>query len=110
MALETLAETDPIAARRQLALELRVGGFGLFGLTCTLGVWLIAMSTRAFRVAQFQPPGVSTWRVARTATGPAARRLAIAGVLLGSMLLVASLGGGALTWKMAAALLACRRP
>ena len=108
-ALETLAETDPIAARRQLATELRVGGLGLFGLTCVLGGWVIAVSVRAFRAAQFPPPGVSTWRVARIATGATARRQAIAGMVLGAVLVAASLAAGVLTWKIAATFLVCGR-
>lgn len=108
VALDVLARTDPFGARRQFATELRFGGFGFFTLTAALGGWFMVISARAFRVARFPPPGVSTWAVARTATGPAARRMAVAGFLLGSVLVCASLAGCAVIWKMALALLACR--
>jgi hypothetical protein len=107
-ALDGLAKTDPFGARRRFATELRFGGFGLFGLTAALGGWFMVISARAFRVARFPPPGVSTWSVARTATGAAARRMAVVGLMLGSLLVGASIAAGAITWKMAEALLACR--
>ena len=107
-ALDALARTDPIGARRRFATELRFGGLGLFGLTAALGGWFTVISARAFRAERFPPPGVSSWAVARTATGPAARRLAVVGLSLGAVLVAASLAGYAVVWKMALALLACR--
>jgi hypothetical protein len=106
--LQALAQTDPLGARARLATEVRFGGLGLFGLTAALGVSVITTSFRGRRLAHFPPPGVWAWGGARTVTGPAARRFAYVGMLLGSLLVVCSLAGSAVTWQMAERLLACR--
>jgi len=106
--LQDLAATDPIAARRQLASEFRIGGIGLFLLTGALGASLIAASRRARRDERFPPEGLWSWGARRTLTGAAARRAAVAGFVLGAMLLVCSLAGAALSWEIGTRLLACR--
>jgi hypothetical protein len=106
--LQMLAATDPIAARARLAHEVRIGGVALFALTAALGLSLMHASRIALRVLQFPPPGPWGFGAARTISGPAARPLAFAGIVLGSMLLLCSLAGGALSWEMATRLLTCR--
>jgi hypothetical protein len=106
--LQTLAQTDPLGARARFAVELRFGGLGLFGLTTALGVSVIATSFRGFRLARFPPPGLWAWGCSRTVIGPAARRMACVGLVLGSLVVACSIAGGAVTWQMAERLLACR--
>jgi hypothetical protein len=106
--LQTLAATDPIAARARLAHEVRVGGLLLFTLTGALGVSLMHASRVALRVLQFPPPGLWGFGAGRTIHGPAARPFAFGGIVLGSLLLLCSLAGGALSWEMATRLLTCR--
>lgn len=107
-ALEALAVTDPITARRQLATEFRIGGIGLFLLTGSLGGSLIAAARRAHRDERFPPAGMWSWGARRILTGAAARQAAVAGVILGGALLVTSLAGAALSWEIGTRLLACR--
>jgi hypothetical protein len=106
--LEVLAAVDPIAARRQLAIEIRLGGLGLFALLCGLGVSLVPASLRAAREERFPPRGLWGWGATRIMTGPAARRAANVGVVLGVFLAACSIAGGWLSWEMGARLLACR--
>lgn len=107
-ALQGLATTDPIAARRQLATEFRLGGLGLFASTGALGASLIAAGRRARRDERFPPAGIWSWGARRTLTGAAARHAGVAGAVLGAALLVCSLAGAALSWKIGTSLLACR--
>ncbi len=107
-ALQVVAQTDQVAARARLATELRFGGLGLFGLTAALGVSIVVSSLRGLRLAVFPPPGMWGWGSVRISTGPSARRLAYAGMMLGTVLVAASLAGGVVTGQMATALLRCR--
>jgi hypothetical protein len=107
-ALQVLAETDAIAARARLATEIRIGGLGLFALTGLLGVSLIATARRGARELRFPPTGLWGWGATRIVTGPAARRLAVVGVILGTLLIACSLAGAAVSWRMGTVLLACR--
>lgn len=107
-ALQGLATTDPIAARRQLASEIRLGGLGLFATTGALGASLIAAGRRARRDERFPPAGIWSWGARRTLTGAAARHAGIAGAVLGAALLVCSLAGATLSWEIGTRLLACR--
>jgi hypothetical protein len=107
-ALQELAATDPLAARRRLATEFRIGGIGLFLLTGALGASLIAAARRARRDERFPPEGVWGWGARRTLTGAPARRAAVVGVVLGAALLVCSVAGAALSWEIGTRLLACR--
>jgi hypothetical protein len=103
------AQTDVIAARRELAQLLRVGAVLVFGMTGATGVAMLVASLRALRIGQFPPPGMLSWGgAARSVTGPRARVLAWIGCGLAALLCVCSLAGGAIVWEMAAALLACR--
>ena len=106
--LETLAATDPIAARSQLAGEIRVGGLGLFALTGLLGVSIVLAARRSLTELRFPPPGMWSWGGARTVTGPGVRPVAFVVAFLGVLLVLCSLAGGALSWEMGARLLACR--
>ena len=106
--LQTLAANDPLAARAQLAEEVRAGGVALFAVTAALGASIIAASLRARRLLRFPPPGMWSWGGARTVSGPAARRFAGIAFALGTALIVCSLAGGALSWQMGTRLLACR--
>ena len=106
--LETMARSDPLTARAQLAGEVRAGGVALFVVTAALGVAVTAASTRSRRLLRFPPPGMWSWGVARTVSGPAARRYAGLGIALGIALIACSLVGGALAWETGTRLLACR--
>lgn len=108
LALQELAASDPIAARTTLASEFRIGGLALFGVVCALGMSLVAASLRAARAERFPPAGVWGCGATRVVTGPAARRAAYAGVVLGSLLVLCALAGGWLSWEMSVRLLACR--
>ena len=107
-ALQELAASDPIAARRQLATELRIGGIGLFVLTGALGGSLMAAGRRARRDERFPPAGIWSWGARRILTGAPARHAAVVGYVLGAALLACSLAGAALSWEIGTRLLACR--
>jgi hypothetical protein len=107
-ALQVLAATDAIAARAQLATEIRIGGLGLFTLTALLGASLIATSRRSARELRFPPTGLWGWGATRIVTGPRARRLAFVGMILGALLIACSLTGAAVSWRMGTVLLTCR--
>lgn len=107
-AYRALAAADPIAARHQLASEIRIGGLGLFLLTGALGASLIAAARRAHRDERFPPEGMWGWGAQRILTGAPARRAAGAGLVLGATLLACSLAGAALSWELGTSLLACR--
>ncbi len=106
--LQTLAQTDPIAARAQLALEMRIGGLALFAVTAALGLSIVLASRRTLQILEFPPPGIWSWGAARRVSGPAARPLGWVGIALGAALVVCSVAGGALSWEMGTRLLACR--
>ncbi len=107
-AIRVLSQTDMLAARAELAFVLQVVAVAVFGSTGMLGVALIAASWRAIRLEHFPPPGAWSWRSARVVTGPRARRLALVSLALAAALVLCSAAGGALTWYMAAVLLACK--
>ena len=106
--LQALAATDPIAARARFAIEIRVGGLGLFALTGLLGVAIIGAARRGIRELCFPPPGMWSWGGARTVTGAAVRPIALVVAVLGALLIACSLAGAALSWEMGTRLLACR--
>ena len=106
--LQTLANTDPLQARARLATEIQIGGVALFALTCALGASVIAASRRAARDLRFPPAGLWGWGATRTVTGPLARRAAYVGMILGALLMLCSLAGGALSWQIGMRLLTCR--
>jgi hypothetical protein len=106
--IQALAAEDVVRARAELAGLLRVGGALLFGLTTAVGVSIAASSRRALAEGRFPPSGVWSWGATRVATGPQATQLARVGVGLGALLVLSSVAAGALTWHMAAVLLACR--
>ncbi len=106
--LADLARTDPIAARARLALEIRSGGLALFAVVGALGASLVSASLRAVRAERFPPPGMWSVGTTRTLTGRAARRSAYVGLVLASVLVLAALAGGWLSWEMGTRLLACR--
>jgi hypothetical protein len=107
-ALQELARTDPIAARTQLAMEVRLGGLALFVLTGAFGAALVPASVRAARDERFPPPGVWSTGATRLLTGTPARRAAWVGAALGVLLVACSLAGGWLAWEIGSRLLACR--
>jgi hypothetical protein len=106
--IQALAAEDVLRARAELAGLLRVGGALLFGLTTAVGVSIAASSRRALAEGRFPPSGIWSWGATRVATGPQAAALARVGLGLGALLVVCSLVAGALTWYLAAVLLACR--
>jgi hypothetical protein len=106
--LQALSAIDPFGARARFAAELRFGGLGLFALTTVVGVSVISTSLRGFRLAHFPPPGMWASGHDRPVIGPAARRVACAGLVLGLLLVACSIAGAAVTWQMAERLLACR--
>lgn len=107
-ALQSLAREEPVRARAELAFLLRVVGSGVFGFTGVLGMAMIEACRRAIEAERFPPPGAWSWSAARIVTGPRARRLALAAMGVAVTLVACSIAGGALTWHMAARLLACR--
>ncbi len=109
-ALQVRAVDDAVGARTQLAGELRVGGLALFGLTALLGASLAVTAFHGRRLGRFPPSGSRMWSGTRTLTGVAARRAALAGMVLGTTLLLCSLAGAAITLEMVTRLLACRAP
>jgi len=106
--LQLQAASDPIAARAQLAGELRIGGLALFGLTALLGGAWTVTAIQGWRLGRFPPRSSWLWSRTRVFTGPAARWVAIVGAVLGVTLIGCSLAGMALTLEMATRLLACR--
>ncbi len=106
--LQMLAQTDPIAARARLAMEIRGGGLIVFAITGALGASVMATSRRAARDQQFPPPGIWGWGATRTLSGPPARLAAGVGLVLGMLLIACSLAGAALSWEMGTRLLQCR--
>lgn len=106
--LQTFAASDPIAARSQLAWEIRVGGLVVFGVVLALGVAIVPMALQAARDQRFPPPGLWSIGATRVVTGPAARTAARILLALGVLLVVCAAGGGFLSWEMGTKLLACR--
>jgi hypothetical protein len=106
--LDTLARTDVLRARAELATLLQVIAVLVFGLTGALGVSLVVSCRRAVAAERFPPPGLWSWGARRVVSGPAARRLAQLGLALGVLLFAASAAGGGLLWYMAAVVRACR--
>ena len=107
--LQALARTDVLAARAKLATLFRAMALGLFPLTGAIGVFLAGACRRSFAIDRFPPPGSGAfWQGGRTFTGPAARRVATAMLVLSILLVVCSIAGGALSWWIADRLLACR--
>jgi hypothetical protein len=107
-AIQALAAQDVIAARRELALVLRVVGGLVFGTTTAVGVAMIASSRRALSAGVFPAPGVWSWGARRRVVGPRARTLARLSIGLAACLIACSLAALALVLGMAAQLLACR--
>jgi hypothetical protein len=107
-AIEELARSDVIAARAKLALVLRIGALGLFGPLAAFGVALALACRRALALGRFPPPGLFARGALRVVEGDPARRLAWAMLAAALALFVCSLAAGALSWKLAATLLACR--
>jgi hypothetical protein len=108
-ALQELAETDVLAARRELAFVFRAVAIGLFGLTGGLGIAIVLSCRRALAEGRFPPSGALAWGRARAVvTGPRAQRLAQTGLVLGALLVLCSAAGGGLLWWMARTLLLCR--
>ncbi|HEY2388855.1 MAG TPA: hypothetical protein VGK30_18005 [Candidatus Binatia bacterium] len=106
--LQLAAASDPIAARSQLAGELRIGGLALFGLTALLGVAWTVTAIQGWRIGRFPPRSSWLWTETRVFTGPGARRVAVVGAVLGLALVACSLAGMALTLEMVTRLLTCR--
>lgn len=106
--LQAFAASDPIAARRQLAWEIRIGGLGVFGVVLALGVAIVPMALRAARDERFPPPGMWSVGAARVVTGPTARMASRFVAVLGVLLVVCAAAGGWLSWEMGTKLLACR--
>lgn len=106
--LAMLARTDPIAARAELAREVRSGGLAIFATVGALGLALVAASRRAIRDEIFPPPGAWSWGAIRTVTGASARRIARVTLVLAIVLVLAALAGGWVSWEMGTRLLACR--
>jgi hypothetical protein len=107
-AIQALAAEDVVAARRELAALLRVGGGALFGFLALVGLSIAHASRRALREARFPPRGLWGWGARRIVTGPPARTAGRVGVALGLAIAVLSALGGALVFELAARLLACR--
>ena len=108
-AIEERSHTDLLAARAQLAQLLEIGSFAVFGPTAGLGIAVIAMCRRSLQIGEFPPPG--RWMfggASRVVAGERARGLALAGIALGVLLIVASAAGGSLMWYIASVLRACR--
>jgi hypothetical protein len=108
-AIQARSQSDLLGARRELALLLRVGAVALFGLTGGIGVATLLSSRRALSEGRFPPSG--TWSLGRARppiTGPRARQLATAGLVLGALLVAFSALAGGLVWYVSTALLACR--
>jgi|GEM_PF-4387872 len=107
-AIQALAADDVVAARRELATLLRLGGGALFGFLAAVGLSIAHASWRAAREERFPPSGPWGWGARRVLSGPPARRFARIGVALGVSVAILSALGGALVFQMAAILLACR--
>lgn len=107
-ALEELAKRDVLAARATLAAWLRIGGAALFGSTGAVGISIGFSSCRAIGEGRFPPSGIWSFGAARVVEGPQARTFGSIGIALGALLFLASAAAAALTWYMAAVLLACR--
>jgi len=106
--LQARAADDPIAARAQLAGEVRVGGLALFGLTALLGVAWTATAIQGWRVRRFPPSRSWLWGGNRIFTGVQARWVAAFGVVLGTALVACSVAGASITLEMVTRLLTCR--
>jgi hypothetical protein len=107
--IQDLATTDIFAARRDLAFLLQIAAVSLAGIVGGLGIAILAASRRAIATERFPPTGWLGWGSAReVVTGPRARRLARASMVLGALLVVCSAAGAGLMWWMARALLLCR--
>jgi hypothetical protein len=108
-AIQALAETDVVAARRELALLLRVAAAALFAGVGGLGVAIVLSCRRARAEGRFPPSGALAFgRARRVVTGAPAQRLARIGIGLGAGLVVCSAAAGGLLWYMARVLLLCR--
>lgn len=106
--LQAFAASDPIAARRQLAWEIRIGGLCVFGVVVALGAAIVPMALRAARAERFPPPGMWSIGTTRVVTGPAARAASRIVAVLGALLIVCAAAGGWLSWEMGTRLIACR--
>jgi hypothetical protein len=106
--IEDLSRRDVVAARAKLAIVLEVVSIGVFGPVAGLGVLLALASRRALAQGRFPPPGRWGFGSARVFEGERARRVARLLLATAVVLVVCSLAAGALTFSMAAALLACR--
>jgi hypothetical protein len=106
--IQALASQDVIRARAELASLLRVGGASLFGFVAATGLAIVASARRALATGQFPPPGIWSWGTRRVTTGPRARTLARASLVLGATLVACSAAAGGLVWYVASVLLACR--
>lgn len=108
--IQTLAASDVLRARAELAGLMRwVGGSALL-LTAAFGLLMVASCRRALALDRFPPPGLLGWGVAAGAvlSGPRARRRARIGMGLGAALVVLSLTALGLLGYVSKVLLACR--
>lgn len=106
--IQTLAATDFVAARRELALLLQVVAGGALVLTAVAGVALALAGRRALALEVFPPPGAWSWGATRTVTGPRARTFARIAIGLAVALVLCSLAGLGLVFYVVRVLIECR--
>jgi hypothetical protein len=106
--IDALSQRDVLAARAELAHLFEIVSLLVFGLTGATGVLTVIACRRCLATGEWPPPGMWSWGSRRVLTGRSALVLARVGVVLGALLVLASLAGGGLMWYMAARLLACR--
>lgn len=106
--IQALAETDVLAARRELAIVFRVAAAALVAGVGGLGLAIAWSCRRALAEGRFPPTGALAFGPRRVATGLRAQRLARTGLVLGALLFVCSAAAAGLLWWMARALLLCR--
>jgi hypothetical protein len=110
-AIAELAETDVLAARRDLAVVFEVAAIALAAGIGGLGAAIALSCRRALAEGRFPPSGALAFGRARVPlTGPPAQRLARIGLALGAALALCSLAAGGLLWWLARTLLLCRAP
>ncbi len=107
--IAALADSDVLAARRDLAFLMRVIALPVLALTAGLGVAIAHSCRRALAEGRFPPTGGRAWgRTAQVMTGSHALRVARLGIGLGAALFVCSVAAGGLLWWMTYVLLLCR--
>lgn len=85
--LRDLAGRDPAAAMDRMMDLLRLVASGVCVSLTGAGAWMLWLSARAVRAAQFPPPGAALVRDTRLAVGERARRIGWGGMIAALLLL-----------------------